>query len=116
MVKRFKIKDDVTFDHLRVDPEFLQGGSYIRNDVVLVDSKPNLINGIDLELGFPTDLSKWNDQDYILVLDFDALQPFEPFYTYAEKGSISSKILEKLEKEYNNWMSSRWYLEEIKDI
>ena len=113
MVKRFKIKDGVTFDHLRVDPELLQGGSYIHPDVILVDEKLNIIDGVDLEVGFPQDLTQWNDQYYVLVLDFDAMQPFEPFYTYVEAESTSSKVLEKLEIEYNNWMSSRWYLEEI---
>lgn len=113
MIKRFKIKDGVTFDLLKCDSNICQGVSYIHKDVVLTDRKLNILNGIDVEIGFPEDLSKWNDQTYVLVLDFDSLQPFEPFYTYVEAESISSKFLGALEKEYNKWMSSRWYLEEI---
>jgi len=112
-IKRFKLKDNIQFQDLRQHPGINPGGSYIQKDAVLIDSKFAIHKSIDVEIGFPEDLTEWNDIDYVLVLDFDFGQPFYPFYRFLATGENESRFVSELVERYNNWMSSRDYLEEI---
>lgn len=77
-----------------------------------------------INIGFPDDLSKWNDFDYVLVLDEESLQPYTPFYDRLREQerpvtSIVSYYCEKFQNEfvdlYNETMSKFGFLEEITD-
>ena len=68
-IKRFKLRDGVTLDSIRATHKNLQeGGSYIAKDAEWMMFK--LLNGdISANIAFPSDLSKWNDFDYIELID-----------------------------------------------
>ena len=113
-IKRFRLKSDVTLQKLKDSGLPSVHCTFIHPDAVLRDSKFNTFGSIDFDIGFPEDLSKWNDKDFVLVVDDDLGQPYTPFYNYLEGKARLFEYLQKVIIEYNKFMESRWYLEEIK--
>lgn len=114
MIKHYKLKDGI-------DAEFLlkngckEGGSYVQEDAKYVIFRP-LHGSITVDIAFPEDLSKWNDDDYILVIDEDFGQPYGPFYKFYAQKRIEgySPFLTKVMKKYNEVMDSLPFFEERK--
>lgn len=90
-----------------VDPE-TEPHPYFDDEIIYT------LQSITLNIVFPEDLSKWNDFDYVLVLDDEFGQPYVPFYDYMS-GRIKETFpfLEAVIISYNEIMSSLPYLEEI---
>jgi len=118
-IHRFTLKKGTTLDDIRKEKNLTEGGSWIHKDskhcfyIVLDES-------IELNIGFPDDLSKWNDWDYIIVLDDDFGQPYTPFYSYLDdynENDMETKsypdFLYKIINRYNEEMSKLGFLEEI---
>lgn len=113
-IKRFKLKDYVTLDGIQKRYSCLEdGGVYVQKDSVKCMFK-TLHGDISATIAFPEDLSKWNDFDYILVLDEEGGQPYFPFYgpNYGE-NIIGFPFLVKVIDAYNDWLSSLDFLEEV---
>lgn len=118
-IKRFKIRDDILQGHglQMIRGDYKEGGSWIREDVKWFISFP--LNGsIELDVGLPDDISKWNDLNYVLVLDDDFGQPYVPyvpFYVYMgnPEPSKETEFLKTIIVAYNEKMSQLLYLEEI---
>ena len=71
----------------------------------------------DIDIAFTENLQDWNGYDNILVLDSDFGQPYYPFYEYMMgkmKASAAPKVLPLLVAEYNRYMDSLEFLEEVK--
>lgn len=112
-IARFKMRPNVSLNNIKCIRE---GGSWIHENTIRFMSIPIYDKyEITLNIGFPEDLSKWNDFDYILVLDEDFGQPYTPFYSYMGEtwqnkiGSILSTIIQN----YNEEMRNLPFLEEI---
>lgn len=114
MIKRYKLKDEI-------DAEFLlkngckEGGTYVQPDAKYLIFR-TLCDSISLDIAFPEDLSRWNDDDYILVIDEDFGQPYGPFYKFYAQKRIEgySPFLTKVMKKYNEVMDSLPFFEERK--
>lgn len=114
MIKHYILKPEV-------DHEFLlkngcqEGGSYICPDAKYMLFRA-LDDSINLDISFPEDLSKWNDFDYILVIDEAFGQPYTPFYKYYARKRIDgySPYLSKIVKKYNEVMDSLPFFKEEK--
>lgn len=114
MIKRYKLKDGVTHEFLLANG-CKEGGVWIDESAVFYISKP-LVDEVSLNIGFPDDLSKWNDVYYILVLDEDFGQPYTPFYHYAQtriRGGKPFKFLSRVIAAYNKTMDSLPFFEEL---
>lgn len=114
-VARFRIRPGASFSNVKCIRE---GGSWIHKDAIRFMSIPLYDKyEITLNIGFPEDLSKWDDFNYILVLDEDFGQPYIPFYAHLDgtwqkkTGSILTQIVQK----YNEEMRALPFLEEIKE-
>lgn len=110
-IKRFRLKPDADVSSVPESPHL----SYIHKDCTRGFFK-SLGHEITLNIGFPEDLSKWNDLDYILVLDEDFGQPYGPFYHYMYNQIKSFVSLLNVVHAYNEEMSKLEYLEEINEI
>ena len=66
-----------------------------------------------MNIAFPEDISKWNDFDYVLVLDEDFGQPYTPFYNHYEDEDDSNyfEFLRNVVEAYNAKMDSLSFLE-----
>ena len=77
----------------------------------------------DIDIAFTENLQDWNDYDNILVFDSDVFKsdfchPYYPFYEYLMgkmQASAIPKVLPLLVVEYNRYMDSLEFLEEIKE-
>ena len=107
-IKRFRLKPDADISTVPKSPHL----SYIHKDAVR-GFHVNLGHEITLNIGFPEDLSKWNDFDYVLVLDEDFGQPYGPFYHYMGNKIPAFPELLEIVNAYNREMSKLDYLEEI---
>lgn len=106
-IKRFRLKPDADISSVP-ESKYL---SYIHKDCVRGFFK-SLGYGITLDIGFPEDLSKWDDFDYVLVLDEDFGQPYGPFYHYMGNKISAFPALLEIVNAYNREMSKLEYLEE----
>lgn len=135
-IKRYKLKEGITKEQL------LQMGcreadfyTYIRKGAVI--GRGNCIdihftyphtgkNGktktiktnseFDIDIAFTENIQDWNDFDNVLVLDSDFGQPYYPFYDYMSgkmKVNEIPKVLPLLVAEYNKYMDSLEFLEEV---
>lgn len=112
-VKRFKLKDGIT-----IPKEAQAGGVGVHPAATHHILKFIHINGdphgISIDIAFPEDIA-WNDFDFILVLDEDALQPYFPFYDVLQGKPVSFNYLRQFVDAYNDYMSSLPFLEEISE-
>lgn len=108
-IARFRLKPDSDLSKIQTSPY----ASFIAKDATKSCFYP-LVDSITVNIGFPEDLSKWNDFDYILVLDEDFGQPYSPFYHYLnEELKEPFPFLEKVIQKYNKTLRHLLYLEEI---
>ena len=116
-IKRFKMKPDADISVLpwgRI-PKIIYGKvSYVNEDSIC-GYWDLLCHEISIIIAFPEDFSKWNDIDYVLILDEDFCQPYGPFYHYMEGKIKLFPVLEEVIQKYNEFMSSLIFLEEIND-
>ena len=112
-IKRFKLREGVTLDALRKKHLCRNGGTWVNPNSVIFCTRA-LKGDVTATIALPEDLSKWNDFDYILVLDEKALQPYTPFYGDRYGRDITGfSFLEEVIKNYNDWLSSMDFLEEM---
>lgn len=112
-INRYKLKDGITEKDLS-KYNLRNGGKYIMADATTFLSE-KLIKDITLDLCFPKNLSKWNDFDYILVLDEEFGQPYTPFYKFidGETPNNVSPFLRRVVANYNRVMDSFDFLEKL---
>lgn len=110
-IARFRLKSVIDLNQIKTSPH----ASFIAKDATKSCFYP-LVDSITVNIGFPDDLSKWNDFDYILILDEDFGQPYGPFYHYLN-GELKEPFpfLEKVVQKYNKTLRHLSYLEEIKE-
>lgn len=113
-INRYKLKDLNTAESEIMNYNIRTGGEYISQDTTVFLFAP-LYKEITLNIGFPKDLSVWNDLDHIIVLDEDFGQPYIPFYMYlnGEEGSNASPFLQRVIRAYNEAMDKYSFLEKI---
>ena len=108
-IRRYCLRDNADISDTEESPYL----SFIHNDAVRSVRKW-LGNDIIVYVGFPEDLSKWNDFDYVLVLDDAFGQPYTPFYNcFGDTVTDPFPVLRNVINAYNEFMSSLPYLEEI---
>lgn len=88
--------------------------TYIHDGALYVAFKNLFSDSISVSLAFPEDYSKWNDFDYILVLDEDFGQPYYPFYCYMNDPYKTRlfPVLRQVVTNYNEFMESQPFLKE----
>jgi hypothetical protein len=124
-IKHYKLKDGITREYL-LENRCKEGGTWISKDTELFISKTisakirtkkgfrYVADSFDICVGFPADLSKWNDFDYIIVIDEDFCQPYTAFYhDNYDKDIKGFPCLEYVIEQYNEFLSSLPFLEEI---
>ena len=117
-IKRFKMKPDAdisVFPWSKI-PKIIHGKvSYVNEDSIC-GYWDLLCHEISVIIAFSEDLSRWNDFDYVLVLDEEFCQPYGPFYHFMS-GEIKEPWngLKEVIEAYNEFMSSLIFLEEIDD-
>lgn len=122
-IKRFKLKEgrptQEDFERYR----FREGGTWIIKDAkwfcdkfIRKESKDYYQDSeISFNMAFQEDLSEFNDFDNVLVLDEWFGQPYTPFYGYLNGETELFPFLAWVISEYNEWMSSFDFLEEVKE-
>ena len=125
-IKHYRLKEGVTKETL-LKNGCTEGGSWISKDTeycihksasAKIRTKKSfryIPDSFDIWVGFPSDLSKWNDFDHVLVLDEDFCQPYTAFYhENYDKDINDSPCLEHVIEQYNDFLSSLPFLEELK--
>ena len=121
-VKRFKLKEGRPNQEDLERYGFREGGSWIIKDAKWFVSK--IIRKEDeryrdyedsFNLAFKEDLNDFNDFGNVLVLDEEFGQPYTPFYGYLDGKAEGFPYLNWVISEYNEWMSSFDFLEEVKE-
>lgn len=134
-IKQYKLKPDITKEQL-ISMGFKEGGTYVHKEAKMVlihcivihnTTEIKKKNGkirtykftseFDVDIAITDNLNDWNDYDNILVLDSDFGQPYYPFYEYMSgkmKANQVPKVLPLLVTEYNKYMDSLEFLEEVK--
>ena len=122
-IKRFKLKEGRPTKEDFERYGFREGGSWIIKDAKWfcdkIISKEDKHYYRDYEtsfsMAFQDDPSKFNDFDNVLVLDEEFGQPCTPFYGYLNGETEPFPFLAWVISEYNEWMSSFDFLEEVKE-
>ena len=115
-IKRFKLKQNS--EQLIENKIHRSDASWIKDDATRFVCCPVFIGReeISIYIGFPDDLSKWNDYDYVIVLDEDFCQPYTPFYVKLKDQKWEGfKFLNEFIEKYNEIMSAFDFLEEATD-
>lgn len=131
-IKRFKLKEGTTLDEIRSYPGIKDNyGTWISKDTILhltiKLSVVVIIAGtrhprknrehrfeLDLGIGFPEDLSHWDDYTHTVVLDMQFCQPYYPFYhRFNTEIKDHEHVLKMVVEKYNATMASLPFLEEI---
>ena len=117
-IKRFKLKpnaDIFTFPWGRIIGIIRTPVTYVNKDSICGFWDYLVGDDISITIAFPEDFSKWNDFDYVLVLDEAFGQPYGPFYHYMGGKIELFPYLENVIEKYNEFMSSMPFLEEINE-
>lgn len=125
-IKRFKLKEGRPTQEDFERYKFREGGSWIIKDAkwfcdkfIRKEDKDYYRDyEISFNMAFQEELSKFDDIDNILVLDEEFGQPYTPFYGYMENNGDKEPFppfLAWVILEYNEWMSSFDFLEEVKE-
>ena len=117
-MKRYALKPGTTIasilDYVKAQGKYhiYPGGSWVKKDAEYIITI-YLYDDISLNLTFPLDLTKWDDFDYIEVLDEECVQPYTPFYK-AMDGTLTEpfEFLDHVIEEYDKTMDSFPFLEE----
>lgn len=132
-IQRFHLKPGVTHDEIRAfikskynriaeNPSWISKDSKYGMDhtFVMVEKGKNKRKDrfeISIDIGFPEDLSKWDDDAHVIIIDEDFLQPYTPFHelkTDEENGKRTETVFRTLEwtvNTYNEFMRSLPFLE-----
>lgn len=110
IINRYKLKDGIMLEEILKELEernipHTEGGGYIHKDSYWSFWK-NLVGDIEVCVALPKDLSEWNDEDYVLVLDDAFGQPYTPFYSEHRFPFMLNVI-----GHYNKFMDSLDFLE-----
>lgn len=116
-IKRFKLKDNITKNDLRI-AGFRQGGAWVIKDAELFKSQEFVVGRyrteLSINIAFSSDIAAWNDFDNVLIIDEDYGQPYTPFYGDNYGKDINNfPVLEMVINKYNQFMSSLGIFEEI---
>jgi len=116
VVNKYKLKDGVTAEDIirEVKAKKMtvgQYGRYIHPDVKFSAYK-EIVENISVCIGFPEDLSKWDDFNYVLVMDEDFGQPYTPFYNVEEENKRFAFVMNVV-GHYNKLMDSLSFLERV---
>jgi len=127
-INRYKLKDLNTAESEIMKYNIRTGGGYISQDTTVFLFAP-LYKNVTLNVGFPKDLSVWNDFDHVIVLDEDFGQPYTPFYKYLDNAESTpvryepkmpftitlnvSPFLQRVIRAYNETMDKYSFLEKI---
>ena len=119
-IKRYKIKGNATKDdiiHSCYCSRF-DGGKFVISDAdftifKFIKYKKN-DSEFSINISFRLNIQDWNDFDNILVLDEDWCQPYTLFYDYYDKEVSDFPTLEYIIAEYNKFLDSLNFLEEVK--
>ena len=111
-VNRYRMRQGVTVDTIKAELKrrglpSSSGGLYINAKSVFCFWK-SLVEDIEVAIAIPENLSEWDDENYVLVMDDSFGQPYTPFYM---DGSFL--FLEKVKLEYNRFMNSLNFLERV---
>lgn len=112
MIKRFNLVNNA--EELINNQKYMRKGnaSFIHKDVTRWIVR-TLKNDITLFVGFPDDLSIWNDFDFVLVMDDSFGQPYTPFYNLLSGESKGFAFLNEVVEKYNEIMESFTFLKEV---
>ena len=106
--KSYKLKYVPTVQQLR-DAGFRPGGAWIH-------AERRFAHELSVSICFLPDLDVWDDFNNILVLDEEFGQPYTPFYSENYKKDIKGfPVLEYCIRQYNDFLGSFDFLEEIKE-
>lgn len=109
-INRYKLRDGVTMDKIMSEIKkrkipYAEGGTYIHHDSYY-SFWMCLCDEIEVCVALPKDLSVWNDDDYVLVLDDAFGQPYTPFY-----GDKMFPFVLNVVGNYNKFMDSLTFME-----
>ena len=114
MINRYKLKDGISMDEILTElkerklPQS-EGGAFVHKDAYIVFWH-TLVDDIEVNIALPENLTKWDDFDYVLVLDDSFGQPYTPFYECKDKPFL---FLLNVIGHYNKFMDSLNFLERI---
>lgn len=115
-VKRYRLIDGFNLDDWKDKYGFKDGGSWACKDSEHYILKSMLFDNYEFSvyLCLPSEdkIKDWNDYDYMLVIDDDFVQPYDPFYKHYEEEVDNYWCLEQLINMYNRWMDSLEFLKE----
>lgn len=109
-INKYKLKDGITMGEIIKELEerkipHCEGGGYIHKNAYY-SFWIALVHDIEVCVALPEDLSEWNDEDYVLVLDDSFGQPYTPFY-----GNKAFPFVLNVIGLYNKFMDSLNFLE-----
>jgi hypothetical protein len=112
--KSYKLKYVPTVQQLR-DAGFRPGGAWIHAEAFMFAERC-LAHELSVSICFFPELGVWDDFHNILVLDEEFGQPYTPFYSENYKKDIKNfPVLEYCIRQYNDFLGSFDFLEEIKE-
>lgn len=123
IINRYKLKEGWTLERIadyivarRKDKRypfamFGKGGSWINDRTQHFISCQCGDEDISLNIGFPEDLSIWDDYEDILIMDEEAGQPYYPFYDADHKPEKRFRFVLNIIGNYNRIMDSFEFLE-----
>ena len=112
--KSYKLKYVPTVQQLR-DAGFRPGGSWMHENAFMFAER-RFAHKLSVSICFLPDLDVWDDFNNILVLDEEFGQPYTPFYSENYKKDIKYfPVLESCIRQYNDFLDSFDFLEEIKE-
>jgi len=123
IINRYKLRDGTTIEDVeaevirrrteKIKPHmlFCKGGTWINDRAVHFISCWCGDEDISLNIGFPEDLSTWDDFDDVLVLDEDVGQAYYPFYDADENEKERFPFVLNIIGTYNRIMDSFEFLE-----
>ena len=136
-IKRYKVKDSITKEYLLKKGFSNDGGTWIHKENKLYKTKyiritnkveyktkdgktetRKYMSEFDIEIVFDHDINIWDDSNNVLVINDSCGQPYYPFYDYLDgkmKHNEIPEILALFVTEYNKYMDSLEFLEEVKD-
>ena len=110
MKNSYKMKPDVNIEDIE---GIREGGSWINKRDKYFITRTCGDEDITLNIGFPDDLSLWDDFDDVIVLDENFCQPYYPFYDAVEKNKTNNIFAMNVIGHYNKIMNSFPFLEKI---
>lgn len=126
-ILHFRLKEGTTLETILSTPGVRKANAcWIANDATSFISK--IFNHprrnkhddgfqISINVGFPEDISKWNDEEYVLMLDEAFLQPYTPFHDLKGEGNDTFEpgfqMLNWAIQMYNDFMKTLPFLEVI---